>query len=90
MSTRERPQVREGSQTVTTPQNSSSQDEDERAASPSGVLRLRGGGNTRHVVWTDETVDNEGMGKKKSKSASDYKFAQKQLTVFPCSLLHIP
>jgi protein phosphatase 1 regulatory subunit 11 len=35
-----------------------------------GVLRLRGGGNTRKVVWSEETVDNEGMGKKKSKSKS--------------------
>lgn len=47
-----------------------------------GVLRLRGestrprsGATTeasssreRRVVWTDDTVDNEGLGKKKSKS----------------------
>jgi len=33
------------------------------------VLRLRGGNlDSRRVVWTDETVDNEGMGRKKSKS----------------------
>jgi hypothetical protein len=39
-------------------------------SSDGGVLRLRGGGNTRRVVWSSETVDNEGMGKKKSKSMS--------------------
>ena len=42
-----------------------------------GVLRLRGTDApqeqpprepNRRVVWTDDTVDNEGMGKKKSKS----------------------
>lgn len=34
-----------------------------------GTLRLRGGPTRRaKVKWTDETVDNEGMGKKKSKS----------------------
>lgn len=33
------------------------------------ILRLRGGNlNQRRVVWTEETVDNEGMGRKKSKS----------------------
>jgi len=33
------------------------------------VLRLRGGPNRRQkVVWSEETVDNEGMGKKRSKS----------------------
>lgn len=35
---------------------------------PVGVLRLRGGPTRRRVVWRDDTVDNEGMGKKKSKS----------------------
>ena len=36
---------------------------------PVGVLRLRGGPIRRQrVMWTEETVDNEGMGKKKSKS----------------------
>lgn len=35
-----------------------------------GVLRLRGGPSTRgRVQWAEDTVDNEGMGKKKSKSA---------------------
>lgn len=45
--------------------------DDEGEGSNAGVLRLRGGGgNTRRVVWSSETVDNEGMGKKKSKSGS--------------------
>jgi len=39
---------------------------------PVGVLKLRGGPSRRQrVVWSEGTVDNEGMGKKKSKSASN-------------------
>ena len=35
-----------------------------------GVLRLRGAPRSRpRVAWTEDVVDNEGMGKKKSKSA---------------------
>lgn len=44
---------------------------DSREGTPSsvGVLRLRGGPVRRnHVAWSSETIDNEGMGKKKSKS----------------------
>lgn len=44
------------------------EDGEESCSTEAGVLRLRGGGNTRRVVWTEETIDNEGMGKKKSKS----------------------
>ena len=34
-----------------------------------GVLMLRGGRRTRpRVAWSEDVVDNEGMGKKKSKS----------------------
>ncbi|WWC70121.1 uncharacterized protein I206_104068 [Kwoniella pini CBS 10737] len=40
---------------------------------PAGVLKLRGGPlKKQRVVWTDETVDNEGMGKKKSKICCIY------------------
>lgn len=40
---------------------------------PQTVLHLRAGPSTeRRVVWTEETVDNEGLGKKKSKSESYY------------------
>lgn len=37
-----------------------------------GTLRLRGqgGGNTTRVQWDDEVIDNEFMGRKKSKSQS--------------------
>lgn len=47
---------------------------DSREGTPSsvGVLRLRGGPVRRnHVAWSSETIDNEGMGKKKSKSEPD-------------------
>lgn len=56
-----------------------------------GVLRLRGGGNTRRVVWSSETIDNEGMGKKKSKS-ENVKEMKISLTEadFLISLLHLP
>ncbi|WOO81188.1 Type 1 phosphatases regulator YPI1 [Vanrija pseudolonga] len=46
-----------------------------RADTPNsvGVLRLRGGPVRRQrVVWSSETVDNEGMGKKKSKICCIY------------------
>ncbi|GMK55227.1 hypothetical protein CspeluHIS016_0202830 [Cutaneotrichosporon spelunceum] len=46
-----------------------------RSETPSsvGVLRLRGGpGRRQRVVWTSDTVDNEGMGKKKSKICCIY------------------
>jgi protein phosphatase 1 regulatory subunit 11 len=37
---------------------------------PTGTLRLRGGPRDRpHVVWGEDVVDNEGLGRKKSKSA---------------------
>ena len=41
------------------------------ASAPQGVLRLRGAParNAPRVTWTEDVVDNEGCGKKKSKSA---------------------
>lgn len=33
-----------------------------------GVLRLRARGQGPRVAWTEDVVDNEGLGKKKSKS----------------------
>lgn len=33
-----------------------------------GVLKLRGAPSRRRVMWEQGTIDNEGMGKKKSKS----------------------
>lgn len=34
-----------------------------------GTLRLRARRQAPRVTWTEDVVDNEGMGKKKSKSA---------------------
>ena len=43
----------------------------EPAPAPPGVLRLRGGPrSTPRVTWSEDIVDNEGCGKKSSKSAS--------------------
>jgi len=39
-----------------------------RAQPPDGTLRLRGGPiHSRRVTWSEEVVDNEGLGRKKSK-----------------------
>ena len=38
---------------------------------PAGTLKLRGGGgqsSSRKVKWDDGVIDNEGLGRKKSKS----------------------
>lgn len=62
---------------------------DSREGTPSsiGVLRLRGGPVRRnHVAWSSETIDNEGMGKKKSKSKSALVLAD---TVV-CCIYHKP
>lgn len=68
----------DGSRTLTIHDVPTPEDDDSGAGPSShsqrpadGVLRLRGArgdGSNRRVVWTDDTVDNEGMGKKKSKS----------------------
>ncbi|SNX83392.1 uncharacterized protein MEPE_02099 [Melanopsichium pennsylvanicum] len=55
--------------TLTAAPPSASQDDSEEA----GVLRLRpsrpaGEPSARRVVWSEGTVDNEGLGRKKSKS----------------------
>ena len=60
----------DGSRTITV-HDSQPQEEDSSNgdAAPVGALRLRGA--TRHrqrVVWREDVVDNEGAGKKKSKS----------------------
>lgn len=42
-------------------------------AAPTGTLRLRGGPRSRpRVVWGEDVVDNEGLGKKKSKICCIY------------------
>ena len=69
----------DGSRTVIVT-DSNPREEDEEASGPGlggrdeegrvdGVLHLRGGRRTRpNVRWTEDTVNNEGMGKKSSKS----------------------
>lgn len=63
-----------------------------------GVLRLRGGPrNTQRVVWREDVVDNEGCGKKSSKSmlppsfGTHFRFPSTLHRAHPLSsLLHIP
>lgn len=69
-----------GSQTITSSPTTDEQDQEgSGSASGSGrerengteigVLRLRGGPVRRQrVVWAEEVIDNEGMGRKSSKS----------------------
>ncbi|KAF7313149.1 hypothetical protein MKEN_01001100 [Mycena kentingensis (nom. inval.)] len=73
----------DGSRTVITTHSEDAHDDN--GAGPSsvsgevGILRLRGGPTTaparpprRRVVWTDDTVDNEGCGRKSSKICCIY------------------
>ena len=81
MATRQRPQPAEashGSRTLTLNGTEASErdqdlsDQGEGTSNVAGVLRLRGGptrGGPR-VQFDETAVDNEGMGKKKSKSLS--------------------
>ena len=56
-------------QTATPARGTGPNSNDAGPSEPVGVLKLRGGPSRRQkVVWSEETVDNEGMGKKKSKS----------------------
>jgi len=86
LATRQRPTTSapsDGSRTITL-LDSQPREEDDREESSSshderdgeytiGVLRLRGGPSTRgRVRWAGDTVDNEGMGKKKSKICCIY------------------
>lgn len=67
---------REGSRTVVVVQSAAEQrdasalpDLDGALAPPAGTLRLRGGPRSGpRVAWDEDVVDNEGLGKKKSKS----------------------
>jgi len=36
-------------------------------------LKLKKGGEKKKIQWTEDTVDNEGLGKKKSKICCQYK-----------------
>lgn len=67
---------REGSRTALVVQNAEQRDASSAALPelavglpPAGTLRLRGAPrNGPHVAWDEHVVDNEGLGKKKSKS----------------------
>lgn len=70
--------VREGSQVVVAVQGAdqsdvSAQTDPEAGPAPTGTLRLRGGPRSRpRVVWDEDVVDNEGLGRKKSKICCIY------------------
>ena len=75
--TRQRPeqQNQDGSRTITVQDTNAENSTipSTHEAPPVGVLQLRATGNTsKRVVWSEETVDNEGMGKKKSKICCIY------------------
>lgn len=61
-----------------------------------GVLRLRATRRrSQRVAWTEDVVDNEGMGKKKSKSAFLFQslalyFTYCSYRALMCSLLYLP
>jgi protein phosphatase 1 regulatory subunit 11 len=93
MALRQQNQPESGSRTLTqtaTPARGAGEDTNNGEPSePVGVLKLRGGPSRRQkVVWSEETVDNEGMGKKKSKSA--FKSRAMLVTWLTSSLLYIP
>jgi len=68
---------REGSRTAlivqnTTEQRDAAPPELTAGRPPPGTLRLRGGPRASpHVAWDEDVVDNEGLGRKKSKSTMD-------------------
>ena len=61
------------------------------AASEVGRIPLRGGRQRPRVVWAEDTVDNEHMGKKSSKSAWSQLLNASAVVhhLFLASLLHI-
>lgn len=63
-------------------------------SSNAGSLRLRGGPrSTQRVVWREDVVDNEGAGKKKSKSACEiHRCGTRRLTMsgIVCCIYHKP
>ncbi|KAF8486392.1 phosphatase inhibitor-domain-containing protein [Russula ochroleuca] len=74
------PMSREGSHTALVVQNAAEQRDasaltglDGALAPPAGTLRLRGGPrNGPRVAWDEAVVDNEGLGRKKSKICCIY------------------
>ncbi|ODN94180.1 hypothetical protein L198_05031 [Cryptococcus wingfieldii CBS 7118] len=72
MSTRPRSPSSQGT-TATVVEAGPSNSAQQPTQPPVGTLRLRGGPlQEKRVVWSKETVDNEGMGKKKSKICCIY------------------
>jgi hypothetical protein len=79
LATRRRPDTSnpsDGSRTITVHDSQPREEDSGSGTGPSntepiGSLHLRGGeAHGRRVMWTDDTVDNEGAGRKKSKSTS--------------------
>ncbi|KAH8983683.1 phosphatase inhibitor-domain-containing protein [Lactarius hatsudake] len=58
---------------VTEPVDTLAQTDLAAGPAPAGTLHLRGGPHNRpHVVWSEDVVDNEGLGRKKSKICCIY------------------
>lgn len=65
----------DGSRTLTITNDSTQEDSDNTQLDSEreniiGSLRLRGAHRRTHVAWGEDVIDNEGCGKKKSKSLS--------------------
>lgn len=77
------------------PEGSSSGDPTSSEPQPVGALRLRGGPRRtrQRVVWGEDVVDNEGAGKKSSKSTHDvpsFFEIRPDLTCLVCCIYHKP
>ncbi|EWC45712.1 hypothetical protein DRE_05049 [Drechslerella stenobrocha 248] len=82
---------------ITTTEPDLTGDNQVRERSVDGILRLRGASDMRmqrrRVTWTEEVVDNEGLGKKKTKSTTipqmNSSSRPPMLTALQYSMLHI-
>ena len=96
---------REGSRTALVVQNAEQRDASSVALSglavglpPAGTLRLRGAPRDGpHVAWDEHVVDNEGLGRKKSKSTCLQELMLEDIYIYNAegpshvfSLLHLP
>lgn len=77
-----------GSQTITHPAT-------QPPPPQSAILRLRGAAlsDGRSVQWSEDTIDNEGLGRKKSKGTLPSRYPPHLaplLNIHLCSLLHLP
>lgn len=87
----------DGSRTMTITNDPTKEEgeDDQGSSNPTGdvvgTLRLRAAPreNKPRVAWNEDVIDNEGCGKKKSKSASRF-YATKRFSNGGHSLLHIP